>query len=524
MKQINLPKLLCSATLCLYFTAVFFARQSAESIFIYYEKVFALLWLTVALFLAYVFCRSSRALSRAFSAEAAASRRECVIWFTATVLLAFSVLAVYYIIFFPGAYSPDSLSQLKQATTGVYSDWHPFMHTLLFFTIPLKLFGGSDEYIVLLQLVWFSLALGYLNYSLMKNGCSRLICAAELLFVLLSPVTGRIMMYPWKDCGFAIFATVLVAQYVSIVCTRGTWLEKSANLAVFVVSAALTTLMRHNAILFVLPLLAVAMLLCWKRKRLIAGGLIGGYVALFLLIKGPVYSLYDVEKPDNRVIETTGACMVIMGEVVTENPNALPDYIRAFLYEVAPKEVWEEKYSCGNFNYVKWDEDTDVSVIEKAGYGTMLMYTYETVKADKLHALHGFLALTDMVWKIDGSIPAEISPSVEEVTDNARFENLRGNCWNIVTIWTKLVKSSPAVYIFYYVGLLNLLLISFSLSGITRWGALLRGVHALPILIYNFGTALLLTGPDWRFFFYTFPVFIPFAFLILRKDRKDMAL
>ncbi len=529
MKQISLSKVLCAGVLCLYLLAVFFARQSAEYIFIYHEKIFALLWLVVALFLTYVFCRSKGALSRAFSAEAAATKRECIIWFAATALLALFAIAVYYIVFFPGAFSPDSYSQRYQAATGVYNDWHPFIHTLLFFTLPLKLFGGNSGYIVLLQIAWFSLALGYLNYSLRANGCSRFACTAELLLVLLSPMTGRIMMYPWKDCGLAIFATVLAAQYVSIVCTRGAWLEKPANLIAFIVFAVLTTLVRHNAILFVLPLLVVTVFLCGKGKKLAAVGLIGGYIALFLLIKGPLYSLYDVEKPGNRVVETTGACMVIMGEVVTENPDALPEHVRNFLYEVAPKEVWEEKYSCGDFNGVKWNEDRDTSVIEKAGYATILRYTYETFKADKLHTLHGFLALTDMVWKIDGGIQAEISPPVDEVTSKtlmniAWFGKLRGDCLEIVTMWSELVKSSAAVYIFYYVGSLDLLLIAFSLSGITRWRELLWGIHALPILCYNFGTALLLTGNDWRFFFYTFPVFIPFAFLILRRDGKDTAL
>lgn len=50
---------------------------------------------------------------------------------------------------------------------------------------------------------------------------------------------------------------------------------------------------------------------------------------------------------------------------------------------------------------------------------------------------------------------------------------------------------------------------------------MLKAVHALPILCYNFGTALLLTGFDFRFFYYTYPVFLPFIFLILRRENKE---
>ncbi len=169
MKQISLSKVLCAGMLCAYLLAVLIARQIADYTYVYYKGVFIIIWLLIAAFMTCVFIRSKGAFSRAFSAEAAATKRECVIWFAVTALLALFAIAVYYIVFFPGTFSPDSLSQLKQARTGVYSDWHPFIHTLLFFTLPMKLLGGSGGYIVLLQIMWFSLALGYLNYSLRKT-------------------------------------------------------------------------------------------------------------------------------------------------------------------------------------------------------------------------------------------------------------------------------------------------------------------------------------------------------------------
>lgn len=521
-KRISIPNVLCAVMLCMYLFAIQIARQIAEYTYIYYKNVFLIIWLLIAVFLTCVFLRSKGAASRGIS-SAGASGKECVIWFCATLAISLCVLLTYYFAFYPGAYSPDSYDQLEQAQTGIYDDWHPFIHTLLFFTLPLKLFGGRIEFIVLMQLLWFSVALGYLNYSLRANGCSRLACFAELMLVLLSPATGNIMMYPWKDCGLTIFAVVLAAQYVNIVCTNGMWLKKPANFISFIVISVLTTLVRHNAVLFVLPLFTVTVLLCIKRSKLIAGGLIGGYIMVLLLIKGPVYSLYNVEKPDRRIVETTGACMTVMGDVLLENPDALPEYIKDFLYEVAPQKVWEESYRSGSFNSIKWHEETDTNVIDEAGYGTILRYTIEAIKADKAHALRGFLSLTDMIWKIDvtGAIYAG---SCEEETDITVDAATRGYCLDVVNIWAQLVHGDVAQYLFYCVGLLDLLIIAFSLSDIARWSELLRGVHALPILCYNFGTALLLTGSDWRFFFYTFPVFIPFAFLILRKNEKDMAL
>lgn len=522
MKQKILPKLLCEGILCMYLIAILAARQIEDYTYIYYKKVFFIIWLLIAVFIVCVLSRAKGTISTGVSGDNA-SKKECVIWFCATFVISLCVLLTYYFAFYPGAYSPDSYNQLEQARTGIYSDWHPFIHTLLFFTLPLKIFGGRMEFIVLMQVVWFSAALGYLNYSLRANGCSRLTCIAELMLVLLSPATGNIMMFPWKDCGLAIFATVAAAQYVNIVCTKGVWLEKSINLIAFVAAMVLTTLMRHNAILFVFPILAVTLLLGLKRRKLIAGGLVVGYIALLLFIKGPIYSLYDVEKPDKRIVETTGACMVIMGEVMSENPDALPEYIKDFLCEVAPKASWEEDYKCGSFNSIKFHKSTDTNVIEEAGYGTILRYTFEAIKADKARALHGFLSLTDMVWRIDAT-GGVYAAACGEDTDISINTTVRNVCGDITKIWQATAYNDVARYIFYCVGLINLLLMAFSLAGVTRWSGLLRGIHALPLLCYNFGTALLLTGEDWRFFYYSFPVFIPFAFLILRRNGEVASL
>ncbi len=41
-----------------------------------------------------------------------------------------------------------------------------------------------------------------------------------------------------------------------------------------------------------------------------------------------------------------------------------------------------------------------------------------------------------------------------------------------------------------------------------------------PLLCCNFGTALLLTGFDWRFFYLTVPLSFLFIFLIIRINKE----
>ena len=522
MKRVSASQLICAITLALYAAFVLFANSCIEQSSQIFPIISAAIKIFLIIFLIYLFKRFYGSVSGIIIGSAA-SKKECILWFVITFTVTLSILLIYYISFFPGSFSPDSYSQLEQAKTGMYNDWHPVMHTLLFFTLPLKLSGGRIEAIVLMQIICFSASFGYLTATLRQNKCSRLLCAAEVLFIVLSPVTGNIMMYPWKDGAFAIFAMIVTVQYINTLCSKGAWLEKPLNLVCFIVFSVLAVLMRHNAILFVFPILAVLAVLCRSKKRLVAG-MLAGFLGLLLIVKGPVYSMYKVEKPDRRIVETTGMCMVIMGGAVTEEPDKLPEHIRGFLYSVSPKEVWEETYTSGNFNSVKWDTNrTNVYVIEELGTSTLLKYTFETIKACPRSSLRAFFNVTGMVWNIGGELYWDVAvDSTNEIsTSSCINEEIQNACRSIVDDWHRTARSGIWKNVFYYVGTLDLLLIVCCLVRVTRWSNLLKAVHALPMLCYNFGTALLLTGFDYRFFYYAYPAFLPFIFLILRRENKE---
>lgn len=130
------------------------------------------------------------------------SKKEDAIVFTAFFIGSLLLVLPWFIARCPGAFSSDSISQYGQALSGVYNDWHPYWHTLVFFTLPLKLTGQAAS-IVLLQMVYFALALGYSALVVYKIAGLR-IGIISLMYVLLNPYTGHILLFPWKDVGFAI--------------------------------------------------------------------------------------------------------------------------------------------------------------------------------------------------------------------------------------------------------------------------------------------------------------------------------
>ena len=141
---------------------------------------------------------------RAFGGLEAAElpRKKKLAMFTATAVIVFLIRLIWILAYYPGSFSYDSILQYGQASTGSYSDWHPVWHTILFFTIPLKVFGKPAA-IVILQNIYLALILGYMAVTIAEiwNIKAAIISIA---YIVLNPYVGYIMLYPWKDVAFAL--------------------------------------------------------------------------------------------------------------------------------------------------------------------------------------------------------------------------------------------------------------------------------------------------------------------------------
>lgn len=429
--------------------------------------------------------------------------------------LTFSIFILYQRAYWPGAFSQDSFSQYEQAYSGSYNNWHPVLHTWLFFWLPLQLFH-SPSGIVSLQVLWFSLAVTYLFYVLYSNGCSRAFLVCGWLYIVANPNTLSIMMFPWKDSAMTIFSTVVFAQLVQIYITKGLWLKRWYNLVSFSIFAFLTLEMRHNAMLLMIPIF-VLMICCFKavRKKV--------FISVFmvscghLLLYGPVFSFMHVQLPGNRVVETMGLPMTVLSDIYMQDREALNEDARSFMDSLATQEVWGA-YRLGDFNSVKFY--TDVSPIEEAGYKKLLEYTVDAAEERPDLAWRAFCLLTHLVWEVESGSGWGDSPFIVSNSHGIYYqgnETLR----NMFSTYAALISSHLTRYLFRYSGVIILLLLFLAVANIGN-GNLCRVLFVLAPLAYNFGTMLLLTGSDFRFFHFNFVIAVPLIYLMLRsKDTLD---
>lgn len=449
--------------------------------------------------------------------------------------ISFGIMLVCYYSRFPGIYFMDSVYQLNEVMTGNYDDWHPLLHTLLVYGLPMKI--GGLWLIELLQIVFYCLALAYMICTLRWYGCPGKLCWGIFIYLMLQPDTTYIMLFPMKDCTFAILTMLLVTQYVHIVCTKGKWLGKNRNIALLIITTIVCTIIRHNAILFTLPLLcAVLYFACTERRRSFIYAI--AVIAGILIIKLPFYGLFHMQPNEDRVTETMGLPIVMMGNVLTTTPELMDAEAVDFMYEVREQEIWEEFYKTGDWNVVKcYDGGADFDVIENAGRSKILGYMLDTLLRCPDESMKAFNSVTGMVWQIDGKMNWMYSMQRydsnykggvydnTDATDELEKYDIELPLADYIAesfkTYREVVDASVLKYVFSYVGILNLVMLITCFGKIKCARDLKRLFHILPIMAYSYGTALLLSAYDWRFFFYTYGCFFGVMYLLLRESDTE---
>ena len=451
--------------------------------------------------------------------KTADQKRTQIIVYASFYTLPLIVFLLYYLAYYPGGFDTDCINQYYQMFYNDYSDWHPTIQTLLVYKLPFALTGGWIGSIVLFQLLAFSLALGYSLSTLYKHTNTKY-ALVSMMFILLNPQLGNFALFPYKDVAFSICALLMLTFSYRIFSTKGMWIKNPVNTVLFIIITSFTTLSRHNAVLFALPLLIAALIFLDKRHILL---ITTSCVLICLFIKYPFYSTIGVAKPDNRQVEVLGLPMTVIGAAVTYEPDSADEETLKFAYSFSPKEVWEEKYVYGNYNALKWDDRTNVKVVEEYGIKEIFSMMFRCVKASKKECLISLVKLTDA--------PYTVTDRYFKITEPYVYPNVYGIYQQGNDSIKQILRNYGAFvsaflpHLFMYLGSMHLILLASVLSKqhLNNIGHWKRIMFVIPVFAYNFITTMLLStySDAVRFFFYTFllmPVLLAFLY---KSDGPD---
>lgn len=434
--------------------------------------------------------------------------------FITFIFISFLFLLFWFLGGFPGSFSPDSINQYVQVIHGKYNDWHPVLHTLLFFYLPLKIINNIES-IVLFQITVFSIFFGYMEYVIYRYAGIKYACISAI-FLLLSPFTLNILMHPWKDVAFAMSATMCILYSIHIYQSNNEWTEEKVNLLQLSLMIALSTIFRHNGILFSLPLLVVFYVMLPKKKWLI---IFTTSILMIGLIKGPLYSYLDVSKPQERVTETTGFPLSIILNVAKECPTCLDSQTTDFVNRLTLIQPnWKTNHDIVGFNSVKF-KNVNTTIIEESGILNIFKMAASCMITAPKPSLLAIFGLTAQVYTLNE----------EGIIGQGTHPNRYGISWNGISIiynaetkYTYFLQRCMLTYIFCSIGFCLLLIVSFAIFKLNLKAKSDRKkiFLCIPLFSYTIGTTLLLSGPDIRFFYITY-LATPVIILLLSVKRGD---
>lgn len=419
----------------------------------------------------------------------------------------------------PGGVSYDASNQWRQAHCGEFNNWHPVFHTLLIWLVTRV--RDSYPFAVCVQIAAFSAAMAYLTATLHRRGVPAWLALAAHALVCASPPVRNTLMYLGKDSAMTTAVLVLTAQTVNLLHTRGAWLKRPLNAVCFGLALATATLLRHNAILWTLPLLLCA-LLCFSPGRRGAALAAGVAVLALVLVRGPLYGALDVVYPDNTTEESVGIPMTILWDIRAQAPEALDEETTAFLASLAADGEWESLYQLHRYNSIKFTYDREL--IASRSVTDILSMAGRAALAKPRLAFETVNGVTGLVWDVTGENRGYETVSNSGDLPQALYGRATLNRLGqaALAVIDAPLAWAPVRWLTENIGVQLLVMLLVALWALRRRGVDVLAL-ALPVVCYDLGTMLLLCGDDARFFQCSMAVCIPCILAMLYLPTREEA-
>jgi hypothetical protein len=218
-----------------------------------------------------------------------ASARGAWLWYMLPMVLLWGFTLL---VFWPGIMSGDSITLWNQNLVGEYSDWQSAFYALVL--AGLMKIWYSPAFIAILQILSFSFLVAWGLKTLQEEGVSKIILWGISLLFGLSPINNLYANTLWRDIPYALAVMWLTVIAVKIYLSQGKWVE-GWGWVWLGVSGFFIAILRQNGIPVAFSLLVLLPIFYRKYRKQLSGSLLL-CLALFLVMKGPVYSWLNVDR------------------------------------------------------------------------------------------------------------------------------------------------------------------------------------------------------------------------------------
>ena len=294
---------------------------------------------------------------RAYPPPVRLSRPTIPLWLLAgTAVLP---IFVWWLGWYPGFASSDTIDQFGQIADGVYTNIHPAIHTL--YLDVLSQGGIRPGLVTLFQLLVLGVLLAYAARWLVAAGVPTWLAVAVAWALGLSPAVAPTTLALWKDVPFSLLMLwawiELLALAVDPQRSKRPWPAVRLGLALGSV-----WLFRGNGPLTVIVVVGA---LAWVyRRRLRFPAIVVGTSALIVfLIVGPLYAVVDVQ---GSGVEPAQVFLPDVAASYHSEPEQFPDSNIELMEALAPLSIWTSKYDCYESSPLLFDPQFDHGPIRQS--------------------------------------------------------------------------------------------------------------------------------------------------------------
>lgn len=423
--------------------------------------------------------------------------------------LLYSGIYLLYLFFtaYPGYLTPDSISQVLQTQTGVYSNHHPFWHTIIIKWIldaGVACFGNLNDAVGLysvLQILFLTSAVSFSLMTLYQAGIKkRYLVLCGLPFAVL-PYHFAYSVTMWKDIVFGAAALWMVTFLFRELHKIGkmNWNQ----FFLFVVTLAFC-LWRSNA--WIAMVVSVVFFFVYLRKEeKTLPFLLLAAVCFAWVLKGPVLNAFNVIQPDfaeslSIPIQQISRVIVESGDLTKEEYELIDKVIDINevyeLYTPHVSDPMKDEVRGKNPNYLEEHKLEYLLLWAKAGLKNPEAYIKAWIDQTKGYLNSGYEYWIYLDYVFENDLGIEKIPQ----------ENIIQKCFSVVF---NLIQSSTFYLPFISIGLWGWVICAFAVVLFSQKRR--ETILYIPFLLII--CTLLIATPVFSEFRYAYSIFTTLPFL-----------
>ena len=205
----------------------------------------------------------------------------------------------YFLRYFPAVMTPDSYYAIHFVENLELNDFHAFGHTWFFgafYYLGKAIFHNMNmavAFFIIFQMLISSAVFTYMIKFLYEKAIKNIYLIIICAFLALSPLFAIYSITLWRDVLFGLaFVTLFISLYKFV---DNKYEFTISNVIMYIISILVILFFRNNGIYIFLLFIPFFILIIKKHRWIVlAGNLI--IVALYFVIKGPIFTCIGVQK------------------------------------------------------------------------------------------------------------------------------------------------------------------------------------------------------------------------------------